>query len=215
LLALPNSALQRTTLRIAAERPGVEAVEKVHLALGIWDLDGYCELWLIDRERAANALSVTLGNGNGTFAPGVNVPAEADPIRMAIGDLNGDGKVDLAVANLSNYTSLNVVNVLLGVGDGTFAPKVDYTTGAGTVSVAIGDLNGDGRPDLVTTNNTWDTVSVLLGASNGTFAPQVTYLAGASPASVAIRDFNGDGRLDVVVVNCNSPTVSVLLNSCL
>src|SRR5262249_22445005 len=103
---------------------------------------------------------------------------------------------DLAVTN-SNY-----VSVLFGNGDGSFRPKVDIPAGSSTYSVAIADLNGDGKLDLATANQTSDgTVSVLLGHGDGTFATHVDYGAGSYPNDLAIADFNGDGRPDLAVTN--------------
>jgi hypothetical protein len=82
---------------------------------------------------------------------------------VAVGDFNGDGKADLAVANYSDHS----VSVLLGNGDGTFQTHVDYATGSGPDSVAVGDFNGDGKADLAVTNDY--AVSVLLGNGDGTF----------------------------------------------
>jgi hypothetical protein len=84
--------------------------------------------------------------------------------------------------------------------------------------VAIGDLNGDGRPDLVVANFGSNTVSVLFGVGDGTFDPKADYGTGNAPSSLAIGDLNGDGRPDLVVANSNGPNstvghVSVLLNT--
>ena len=87
------------------------------------------------------------------------------PRGVAVGDLNGDGHLDLVTAN-SNSSD---VNVLLGNGDGTFGPEARYTVGAGPWSVAVGDFNGDHRLDLVTANTGSGDVSVLLGNGDGTF----------------------------------------------
>ena len=84
--------------------------------------------------------------------------------------------------------------------------------GSAPFSVAAGDLNGDGRTDLVTANSGTNDVSVLFGQGNGTFAPAVSYAAGTNPVSIAIADLNGDGRLDLAVTNSVSNDVSVLLN---
>jgi hypothetical protein len=78
--------------------------------------------------------------------------------------------------------------------------------------VAVGDLNGDGHPDLAVANVSDDTVSVLLNNSNATFASKVDYATGAGPISVAVADLNGDGHPDIVVANLNSDTMSVVLN---
>ena len=84
------------------------------------------------------------------------------------------------------------VSILLG-GGGGFALPVTYATGANPMSVAVGDFNGDGAPDLVVANNGRGTASVLLGKGDGTFGPQVTYPGSTNPDSVAAGDFNGDG----------------------
>ena len=101
------------------------------------------------------------------------------PTSLVVADLNGDGKPDLAVANLNGTT----VSVLLNKGDGTFAARVDYPTGAQPFSVAAADLNGDGKPDLAVANAGIGNgrVSVLLNNGDGTFAAKVDYATGAEP----------------------------------
>ncbi|WP_193789081.1 FG-GAP repeat domain-containing protein, partial [Zavarzinella formosa] len=113
-------------------------------------------------------------------------------------------------ANIGDGT----VSVLLGNGDGTFAPAPGSPSavGAGPFSVAVGDVNGDGKPDLVTANFGGNTVSVLLGGGNGTFAPASPFAVGTGPFSVAVGDVNGDGKLDLVTANRQADTVTVLLN---
>src|SRR5206468_4236096 len=91
------------------------------------------------------------------------------PRSVAIGDLNGDGRPDLAVANSGS----NNVSALLGNGDGTFLQTAfNYAVGPGPVSLAIGDLNGDGRPDLAVANGGSYTVSVLLNTGLSAFIAQ-------------------------------------------
>jgi hypothetical protein len=101
--------------------------------------------------------------------------------------------------------------VLLGHGDGTFQSAVSYAAGFGPGGLAIGDFNGDGRPDLVVANHNSDNVCVLLGRGDGTFRPAEHQAAGWTPAGLAVADLNGDGRPDLVVVNHNGGTVSVFL----
>ena len=112
-----------------------------------------------------------------------------NPKSVAIGDLDGDGVLDLVVANKND----NNVSVLMGNGDGTFASDVTYGVGNSPQSVAIDDLDGDGVLDLVVANRFSNDVSVLMGNGDGTFATHVTYGAGAGPRSVAIGDLDGDG----------------------
>ncbi len=178
-------------------------------SVAISDLNGDGRPDLAVANLVSNNVSVLLGNGppnSGTFAAAVNYAAGTQPYAVAIGDVNGDGRPDLAVAN-------NNVSVLLGNGDGTFAAAVNYAAGTGPLSVAIGDVNGDGRPDLAVVNSVSNNVSVLLGngpPNSGTFAAAVNYATGISPQSVAINDLNGDGRPDLAVANLNSGNVSVL-----
>jgi hypothetical protein len=136
-----------------------------------------------------------------SFARATSYPTGRHPYSLAMGDLNGDGKLDLATANLLSDT----VSVLLNR-DGRFQAKVDYRTGSGPSSVAIGDLNGDGKPDLATGND--GAVSVLANRGDGTFARHVELEARG--AGVAIGDLNGDGRPDLATAGAYA--VSVLLN---
>jgi hypothetical protein len=159
----------------------------------------------------SNTISVLLGNGDGTFGPRTGFGTGFGPVSLAIGDLNGDGKPDLAVTNGGG--SFNTVSVLLGNGNGTFGLKTDFGTGAGPRGVAIGDLNGDGKPDLAVANLSSNTVSVLLGNGNGTFAPKSDFGTGSEPQSVVIGDLNVDGKPDLAVSASQSSAVSVLLGS--
>lgn len=100
---------------------------------------------------------------------------------------------------------------------GEFTPYTIYNPGSDPYSVAVGDFNGDGKPDLVTANFLTSTVSVMLGMGNGKFGTAVNYTAGSNPISVAVADFNGDGHLDLAVANNNNSrppgTVSILLGN--
>ena len=98
-----------------------------------------------------------LGNGDGTFQAAVNYAAGSRPYSVAVGDFNGDGKPDLAVANGSS----NDVSVLLGNGDGTFQAAANYATGSDPISVGVGDFNGDGKPDLAVANYGGNNVTIL------------------------------------------------------
>ena len=122
------------------------------------------------------------------------------------GDFTGDGQLDLAVANDGRTT----VSVLLGNGDGTFQPAVDYAVGSIPIAIVAGDFNGDGHLDLAVVNADFGTtahVSVLLGNGDGTFQPQVSYAVGRGPARIVAGDFTGDGHLDLAVAT-RRPTTS-------
>jgi Bacterial Ig-like domain (group 3)/FG-GAP-like repeat len=139
-----------------------------------------------------------------SFQPAVTYPSgPGGGYSMAVADVNGDGKLDLLVVNGGSGNDL--VSVLLGNGDGTFQAPVSYDAGGQqTISVAVADLNGDGKPDLVVVNSVSLTVGVLRGNGDGTFQPVVTYSAGGSPWSVAVADVNGDGNPDILVGDASS-----------
>jgi FG-GAP-like repeat len=143
------------------------------------------------------SVSVLLGKGDGTLQPYVEYATGVGPLSVTVGDFNGDGKLDLAVANWG-FAFGNTASILLGNGDGTFRPHVDYFTGNGPRTLAAGDFNGDGKVDLAV-GNTPATVSILLGRGDGTFHPHVEYQTAGSSFSIAVADFNGDGRADLAV----------------
>jgi hypothetical protein len=87
-----------------------------------------------------------------------------------------------------------------------------YAAESGAHEVAIGDLNGDGNPDIAASNSQSNTLSVLLGNGDGTFQPESSFAVGNNPFSVAIADLNGDGKLDLAVSNVEGGTISILLN---
>lgn len=143
-------------------------------------------------------ISIFLGNGDGTFQPASAIAIPAAPNSVATADLNGDGKLDLAFT-LNNVASSSIPNgsgiaFVLGNGDGTFGAPT-YVPGGG-VSIAIGDMNGDGFPDLVSIG------SILYGNGKGSFPTRQDYVIPFDPSyeqySVILTDFNGDGRMDVV-----------------
>jgi VCBS repeat-containing protein len=149
-----------------------------------------------------------------SFTPSTNFAAGDGPVSVAVGDFNGDGKPDLAVANeLSSFPSN--VSVLLGSATGSFTGPTNFPVGDFTFpfSVAVGDFNGDGKPDLAVANGLAGNVSVLRGGSGGSFGAPTNFPAGLTPLSVAVGDFNGDGKPDLAVANADSNNVSVLLGN--
>ena len=150
------------------------------LALGDFNQDGSVDIAISNY----NGIQLLLGKADGTFSSGIDVSLEvAYPVRVvAAADLNADGRVDLVAG----------ATILLGRGDGTFAPAVSYPTGLGEGQgagpVAVGDINGDGIPDIIL-----GTGGIFVGNGDGTFVLQATGRIGA----LIVADFNGDGTLDM------------------
>ncbi len=160
------------------------------------------------------SVSILLGNGDGTFAPKASYPTGSGSTALVVGDLNGDGHPDIAVANDGSP----ILSILIGNGDGTFQAVVNTPpeTSTAAVSIAIADLNGDGHPDLVTTDDS-ASVDVFINQGSGAFATPVVYEtfqpvgAVSEPDSVAVADLNGDHKLDLAVANRGGGNVSVFL----
>src|SRR5205814_7192434 len=145
-------------------------------------------------------------------APASDYAVGSGPYSVAAGDVSGDGRLDLVVAN----SLANSVSVLLGNGDGTFqaAQKFDAGLGSGPIWVLIVDVNGDRKPDILLANQSRNSVGVLLGNGDGSFQPVMNFDTGGSfPESIAVGDFNGDGKPDVAVAHFKTNNVTVLLGN--
>jgi hypothetical protein len=181
------------------------------VAIGDFNGDGKQDLAVVN--SGTNDVSILLGDGTGNFAAAsiaaTTFPVGAGAFSLAVGDFNGDGKLDLAVGN----ESANTVSILLGDGSGGFSPAVDYAAGTSPGSVAVGDFNGDGKQDLAVADVGSGGVSVLLGDGTGRLSSPTATTTGASPYSVAVGDFNRDGKQDLVVANSGGTAASVLLGN--
>jgi hypothetical protein len=196
------------------------------MGIGIGDLDGDGKPDLVVVNRNSNTISIfrntcSVGTINSSsFAPSINFPTGSYPVQVAIGDLDGDGKLDLAVTN-SNSNSVSVYRNKSSIGEITvssFAAKIDFATGQYPIGVALGDLDEDGKLDIVTENFYGNSVSILQSTStigaivSNSFLSKVDLAAGNGPYYVSIADLNGDGKPDIVVANKTDNTISLFQN---
>jgi hypothetical protein len=151
-----------------------------------------------------------------TFLPTTTYSDSGFPTSVTTADINGDGKLDLVIANHTNS-----VEVRLGNPDGSFGAATPFTAfSAGSTAFALtADLNGDGKPDLIVTNfSNNGSVAVLFnttapGATTPSFSAATTYATGALPVQVVTGDFNGDGKLDFIVANASATNETLALNN--
>jgi FG-GAP-like repeat/IPT/TIG domain len=185
------------------------------LAVADFNGDGKLDLvGAITNSYDSQSLAISLGNGDGAFqSPRTYSFPSPPPQAAAVGDFNGDGKLDVAVAATSEISVVpGSVYIFSGVGDGTFNAPRAYTVPPNPAWIVLGDLNGDGKPDLATANAESNTVSVLLGNGDGTFQAAANYDV-PDPIAVILADFNGDGNLDISTTNGDSHSASILLGS--
>ncbi|HEY6941967.1 FG-GAP-like repeat-containing protein [Dokdonella sp.] len=193
-------------------------------SVAVADVNGDGKPDLIVANDGGNTVSV-LRNATAPGAPVPSFAAEetfatgAGPQGIAVADINGDGKPDLIVANAIDNTASVLLNTTSpGAATPSFASEQVFSTGAGPRSVAVADVDGDGKPDVIVANANGNTVSVLLnttapGAATPSFAIQQAFATGAGPRSVAIANVNGDGKPDLIVANFNDNTISILLGT--
>ena len=211
------AVLLNTSSGIQAAAPYSTGSGTVPTGIVVRDVNADGKLDVLTGNYAAGSTTaiLLLGNGNGTFQPAIALAAGSgtNPIQLAVGDVNNDGKPDVLTANFNSSTA----SVLLGNGNGTFQTPVIYSTGTGSNAqvIALGDINGDTKLDLVTANSNSNSVGVLLGNGNGTFQAAAASPTGSGgfPVGLVVADLNGDGKLDMATANNVGKSVAVLLNT--
>ncbi len=185
--------------------------------------DGKLDVVIFHFDAPNQFLRILLGNGDGTFTTGADYAIDDSPMfprasPVVIADFNRDGKPDLAVI----HSSTSSIDIMMGNGDGTFAAPIGYPVGTGITDPGVGvtlltagDFNGDGKPDLLSYSQAYDTqtLSVLLGNGDGTFAAALTYPASLPPSvnfdSMVVGDLNGDGKLDLAAATWGDAKTAV------
>ncbi len=168
------------------------------LATADFNADGRLDLAVGTNQATGSQISILLGNGDGTFQPHNDIPAGSKPRSVIPADFNGDGKIDLAVANYGSST----VSLLLGNGDGTFSSRMDYPTGTSPQSITAGDFDGNGRLDLAVANYGSNTTSVLLQVPVVALSPSSLSFVGqqvgttSAPQSITLTN-TGSAALNV------------------
>lgn len=173
--------------------------DPLSVATGDFNGDGSMDLVVANEGGFSDNVSVLLGDGMGSFGAATNFPVGGEqPGDVVVADFNGDGKLDLAVVNVSTPRG---VSILFGTGSGNFVPDTHY--GGVFDSVAVGDFNGDAKPDLVLSSRFQDRINVLINEGNGDFGQVRTFVVGKEPLVVAVGDFNNDGKTDVATCDDN------------
>ena len=180
------------------------------------DVNGDGKLDLISADfgpgGSGNTLTIWTNNGNG-FGYNSTLTVGLGPVSVVAADVNGDGKVDLICANDMDGT----LTVLTNNGNGGFGLYATLPVGASASSypdsVAVADVNGDGKPDLISANSNNGTLTVLTNNGNGGFGLNATLTVGSGPASVIAADVNGNGKPDLISANAYDGTLTVLTNN--
>ncbi|MGD0338143.1 MAG: FG-GAP-like repeat-containing protein [Bacteroidota bacterium] len=186
--------------------------------VAITDIDGDEKPDIAVINEFDNTLSIFLNtstSGSISLASKVDYTTGSDPLGIAIGDIDGDGKHDVVVTNFGSNT-ISVFRNTSTSGSVSLASKIDYTAGNAPYGIATTDIDGDGKPDIVVTNFGGNTVSVLRNTSTSgsvSLASKVDYTTGNSPIDIAITDINGDGKPDLVTANYGSNIISLLRNT--
>jgi FG-GAP-like repeat len=195
----------------------IEVGRKPYRNLVLRDLngDGLCDI--VTPNMVERGVTVLFGDGRGGFRGSERppIPAGPSPFAVAVGDVNGDGKPDLVLANYSGHIidpSGDGLTFLLGDGRGNFRLGPKIATGRGSGDVAVGDVDGDGIADAVVTNAGSRSVTVSYGGPDGLSPSRVVNVpVGEAFWRVMLADLDGNGRADLVTANADDHSITVLM----
>jgi hypothetical protein len=187
-------------------RPSIDFVAgntPLAVVAGDFNADGHADLAIANSQD--QTLAVPLGRGDGTFIATPSYRADLWSKAVAAGDLNGDGRTDLVVTNYcgtdASCASNGTATIFLANADGTYRAASTIALGNGPVAVALADLNGDKKLDLIALNSADKTLSILSGSGDGAFTTSQRYSLSSSPRAVLVGDFNGDGNPDLAIAS--------------
>ncbi len=170
-------------------------------AVGDFNGDGKMDIVTVGNLSGRGVARVELNNGDGTYTAGALYPTGNNPVKVKVGDFDGDGHQDI-VTLAAYYTG--ALTTLRGNGDGSFQPATLYTVLTPPTDVEVQDVDGDGHPDIVAVNDFFNTVSEFRNRGDGTFGSKIDFPGGTAPYAVAVADFNRDGKPDLLTTNLNT-----------
>ena len=180
------------------------------------DVNGDGRVEMICANTGDDTLTVLTNNGSGVYRSNATLVVDAFPIFVAAVSIKGGSKLDLISVNFG-LGSGNTLTVLTNNGDGVFGSNAALVVDAGPVFVAAADVNGDGKPDLISANAFAGTLTVLTNNGSGQFGFNATLAVSTSgnpyPDSIAVADVNGEGKADLISANFNDGTLTVLTNN--
>ena len=178
--------------------------------VAVGDFNNDTRLDIVVANFGINNLVILFGNGDGAFSSRIQIETGSSrPIYVVVDDFNNDQYSDIAFLGYGT----NLVGVLLGLGNGAFQRSIEFSTGFDSLphSIAVGDLNNDGRKDIAVANYGTDNIGLFLGNGDGTFTSQMTFTTGinSGPYSIAMADLNNDTHLDIAVIYSDQNNIAV------